>query len=73
MHVDRRTQAVVLHGGRWTQVARGVAGRANVRLCVASTPCPQKRPTVRKGGSTVLAVRVRYIIKAPLVLMGLSN
>jgi len=28
---------------------------------------------VRKGGSTVLTVRVRYIIKAPLVLMGLSN
>ena len=30
-------------------------------------------PSVRKGGSTVLTVRVRYIIKAPLVLMGLSN
>jgi len=29
--------------------------------------------TVRKGGSTVLTVRVRYNIKAPLVLMGLSN
>ena len=28
---------------------------------------------VRKGGSTILTVRVRYIIKAPLVLMGLSN
>jgi len=28
---------------------------------------------VRKRDSTVLTVRVRYIIKAPLVLTGLSN
>ena len=50
--------------------------------------CPSCRPTnsikvlkalsyhwacVIKGGSTVLTVRVRYIIEAPLVLMGLSN
>jgi len=40
-------------------------------------PVPLRQPrtnlSVRKGGSTVLTVRVRYIIKAPLVLMGLSN
>ena len=29
--------------------------------------------TCQEGGSTVLTVRVRYIIKAPVVLMGLSN
>ena len=28
---------------------------------------------VRNGGSTVLTVRVRYIIKAPLIWMGLST
>jgi len=36
-------------------------------------PAQYPYPYVRKGGSTVLTVRVRYIIKAPLVLMGLSN
>ena len=37
MHVGSRMQAVVVHGGRWTQLVRGVSGRANVRLCLASS------------------------------------
>jgi len=32
-----------------------------------------RMPPVRKGGSTVLTVRVRYIIEAALVLTGLPN
>jgi len=34
VHVDRCVQALVVHGGRLTQVARGVAEQANVRLCL---------------------------------------
>ena len=37
VHVGRRAQAEVVHGGPWTQAARGVAGRASVRLCFASS------------------------------------
>jgi len=35
--VGRWAQAVVVHGGEWTQAARGTASRANVRLCLASS------------------------------------
>jgi len=32
VHVGHWTQAAVVHGGRWKQAARGVAGQASVRL-----------------------------------------
>jgi len=34
VYVGRWAQAVVVHGGRQTQMARGAAGRANVSLLV---------------------------------------
>ena len=37
MHVGRWAQAKVVHGGQWTQAARDVVGRANVRHCHASS------------------------------------
>ena len=37
MHVGRWAQAEVEHGGQWMQASRGVAGRANVRLGLASS------------------------------------
>ena len=37
VHVDRCMQALVVHGGRRTHVARGVAEQANVRLCLVSS------------------------------------
>ena len=37
MHVGRRTQAEVVHGHCRMQATRGVSGRANVRICVASS------------------------------------
>jgi len=43
------------------------------RPTTASRLSSPLNPSVRKGGSTVLTVRVRYIIKAPLFLTGLSN
>jgi len=35
VRVGRLAHAEVVHGGQWTQPARGVAGRANVSLCFA--------------------------------------
>ena len=37
VHVGRWAQAGVKHGGQWTQAVRGVAGRANVKLCFSSS------------------------------------
>ena len=59
------SEASVTRCGLWTQGHTQVS-RIFVLLWCAGF-------CVRKRGSTVLTVRVRYIIKAPLVLMGLSN
>jgi len=36
-HEGHWALAEVMHEGEWTQAARGIAGRANVRLCFASS------------------------------------
>jgi len=37
VHVCRWAQAEAVHGDQWTQAARGVARRVNVRHCLASS------------------------------------
>ena len=36
----------LVHGGEWTQAARGIAGPANVSLCLASTPWGRQKEPV---------------------------
>jgi len=54
---NRSLSSTVVHGDQWTQAARGVAGRANVKLCFASRTC------VLLAHVSVTMVAVRLLLK----------